>query len=221
MKHFKLKDDSVRTKLHLVDIIFNTPRYVKVYVNGCGHTVYRGDNAAEFAEKLAKEVDAAEEAHIAKLLKQNIEESRKIDTNCTAETEEIKVADNSGEIYNESKRVIFNDDIFAVYVGGDKYNEVRAVNRYDDDILIKRFDNSEQAGAYADKLGRYCDLYAVNKYQLYVYPDEVDFVTVDDGGNDDYAVNVRIGKHKLLAATIGDLHEAFNRKCELEKIFDK
>lgn len=211
MKHFKLKDDSIYAKLHLVDTIFNTPRYVKVYVNGCGHTVYRGDNAEEFAEKLAAEVDAAK---IGKAISAK-------DFSVTEETTEIKVADNSGEIYNESNRVIFNDDVFAVYVDGHNYTEVCAIDRYEDKFLIKRCDNSEQAGAYADKLGRFCDLYAVNQFQLYVYPDDVDLVTVDDGGNDDYKVNVRIGKHKLLAANFGGLHEAFKRKRELEKILGK
>lgn len=211
MKHFKLKDDSVRTKLHLVDTIFNTSRYVEVYVNGCGHTIYRGDNAEEFAAELAAEVDAAEEAHLTKVLKQNIEESEKHALKFIADNSEKPITDIHGKTIDQNK-------ISALYIN--EFGDVRAILAEDEITTIKVFENTEKDNACIDALAKRCNLYTVINFRLYVDPVSVKKVYIDYDDNDNYVVFVQVYDFDLPAATFDDCNVAMTKLKKLKKAFN-
>jgi len=204
MKHFKLKDDSVRTKLHLVDTIFNSINCVKIFVNGCGHDVYFGANAEEFAEKLAAEVDAAEDAHIAKLLKQNGEESEKHALKFIADNSEKPITDICGKTIDQNK-------IAALYIN--ELGDVRAILGNDDIVTLNRNIN-------IDELAKFCNLYTVDDFKLYVDPGYVKKVFIDCDCRGNIVIFVQIYDFDLAAETFADVYDNVKKIEKLKKDFN-
>ncbi len=204
---------------------------VNIFVDGGAPLIFDGGNkedAIKFAENLAKEIEAAKKAKLEELISKNNAEIEECVRNIckdfgivdTASEEESQLPYEDGILRGQYGEKVEVDDIKALYVGGEDYNEVRVLYKYD--ILIKRFDgdNGEKAGACIGKLARYTDLTEVAPNGLYVDPYKVTCVTVDDGKNNDYEVNVVISNRKFLAANSGGLQDAFKCKRAIEELLD-
>lgn len=201
---------AIRAIEKTVDVMLNDSFHYLVY-SGNSHA-----DAADFAEKLAAEVDAAKEAHIENLLKRNSEESAKyackvINGNATYDDEKT-ITDICG-------RTIEPIQISALYIN--EFGDVRAIIAEDEIVALKHFGNTKENSAYIniDELAKRCNLYTVTKFNLYVDPVSVKKVFIDDGGDDNYKLCVQVYDFDLAAATFDDCNDAITTLKKLKKDF--
>ena len=218
MKHFKTAENKTwYIDFTAVKGILAENNLVSVYFNDFSNFVHKADtheDAEKFAEKLAAEVDAAKSGKAIPAK----------DFSVTEKTTENKVADDDEKsIIDINGQVIEPIQIAALYIN--EFGDVRAVISEDEIVTIKHFGNTKENSAYIniDELAKFCNLYTVSDFSLYVDPASVKKVYIDDGGNDDYRICVLVYDFDLTAlttATFDDCNDALAKLKELKKAFN-
>jgi len=210
MKKFVVDENwTVFADLAEVSEIRAIEKTVDVIINDSGHylVVYGGKShadAAEFAERLAAEVDAAKEAHIAKLLKQNGEESEKHALKFIADNSEKPITDIHG-------KTIEPFQIAALYIN--ELGDVRAILSENDIVTLNRNIN-------IDELAKFCNLYTVDDFKLYVDPGYVKKVFIDCDCRGNIVVFVMIYDFDLAAGIYDEFYNAVKKLEKLKKDFN-
>lgn len=207
---------------------------VKVILCGAPCLVYEGYNTEEFAAELVKEIEATKKAAIDDIIaKNNAEVTENVRNICkdfgfdeVSSNKQIEYGASpveTGRLAVENGATINVDDIQVLYIGGDNFDEVRAIDGTRE-ILIKKFklgsieNRRANARDYIDKVHYGNDrLKTIRENDLYIDNSEniVDYVIVDK--NDDiYEVNVIINLKKFFVKAFSDADDAFDYKRELD-----
>jgi len=205
MKHFKTAENKTwYIDLTAVKGILAENNLVSVYFNDLSNFVHKADtheDAEKFAAELAAEVDAAKSGKAIPAK----------DFSVTEKTTEIKVADDEKPITDIYDRTVEPSQISALYI--DESGDVRAILGEDEIDTLNGNIN-------IDELAKFCNLYTVTKFNLYVDPDNVVKVFIDNDDVDNYKLCVQVYDFDLSAATFGDCNDAMAKLKELKKMFN-